>query len=324
MPVSSGEAGAVRRRPGGMRERLLDDRSRRGQLYALLGVTLFAGSIPMTKLAVDGFDPLVTATARAVMAGAIALPLLLVRRVPFPGRELRRALVYTTLGAVFGWPILIALALQRSSSAHTAVIAAFMPLMTALIAVLRTNERAPAQFWWAAATGTGALVLFSLSRGGGSGGGDLIADLMVVGAVVASSWCYVEGAGLTRAMPGWQVISWVVVIALPVTIPATAWLLAARGHEGAIPAHAYVGLAYIGFVSMYFGFWAWYRGLALAGVTKGSSIQQLQALMTLGLSAVLLGEHVGPLTVAAAIVVVASVLWAQRSRIVAPVPAEMD
>jgi drug/metabolite transporter (DMT)-like permease len=299
-------------------------RTRVGQLYALLGVTLFAGSIPMTKLAVDGFAPIVTATARAVMAGCIALPLLLIGRVSFPAYALRRQLIYTTMGAVFGWPILIALALQRSSSAHTAVIAAFMPLMTALIAVVRTSERAAPQFWWAAGTGTAALVAFSVSRGSGSSGGDIVADLFVVGAVVASSWCYVEGAGLTAAMPGWQVISWVVVIALPITIPVTVWMLVTHPHQGAIPGHAWVGLAYIGIVSMYFGFWAWYRGLALAGVTKGSSIQQLQALMTLGLSAWFLGERVEPSTLAAALVVVASVVWAQRSRIVPPVPTEMD
>lgn len=299
------------------------ERTRTGQLYALLGVTLFAASIPMTKLAVAGFDPVVTATARAVIAGCVALPLLLIRGVPFPRPALRKSLAYTTLGAVFGWPILIALALARSSSAHTAVIAAFMPLMTALIAVVRTNERAARQFWWAAGTGTAALVAFSLSRGGG-GSLDPVADLLVVGAVIASSWCYVEGAGLTRAMPGWQVISWVVVVALPVTVPVTAWLLITHPHEGAIPTRAFLGLAYIGVVSMYFGFWAWYRGLALAGVTKGSSIQQLQALMTLGMSAWFLGEKISLGTVVAAIVVVASVLWAQRSRIVAPVPAEMD
>jgi drug/metabolite transporter (DMT)-like permease len=198
-----------------------------------------------------------------------------------------------------------------------------MPLMTALIAVVRTNERAAPQFWWAAGTGTAALVAFSLTRGGG-GALDPVADLLVVGAVIASSWCYVEGAGLTRAMPGWQVISWVVVVALPVTIPVSTWLLLTHPHPGGIPARAYLGLAYIGIVSMYFGFWAWYRGLALAGVTKGSSIQQLQALMTLGMSAWFLGETISLGTVVAAVAVVASVLWAQRSRIVAPVPAEMD
>ena len=68
-----------------------------------------------------------------------------------------------------------------------------------------------------------ALVAFSLSRGGAEGG-DLVADLLVVGAVLSSSWCYVEGAAVSREVPGWQVISWVVVLALPITVPASIWL----------------------------------------------------------------------------------------------------
>src|SRR4051812_8087525 len=124
------------------------------------------------------------------------------------------------LGAVFGWPILLALALQRTTAAHAAVIAAFMPLTTALIAVLRTHERVSWQFWAAACAGTTALVAFALSRGG-AGDSDMVADLLVACAVVASSWCYVEGASVTRSMPGWQVISWVVVLALPLTVPAS-------------------------------------------------------------------------------------------------------
>lgn len=299
------------------------NRVHEGLAFALLGVTLFSASIPMTKWAVQGFHPVVTALARAAGAACIAAPILFVRRVPVPPRRLWRAFAYTALGAVFGWPILIALALQRSASAHVTVIAAFMPLMTALIAVIRTQERVGSQFWWAAGTGTAALVAFSLSRGGG-GPLDPVADLLVVGAVFASSWCYVEGAGLTREMPGWQVISWVVVLAAPVTLPLTAVLQAYLPHPHAPGTHAWVGLAYITVCSMYFGFWAWYRGLADAGVARGSTVQQLQSLMTLAWSVLLLGEHVGPTTIGAAVVVVASVLWAQRSRIVAPVPVELD
>ena len=189
---------------------------REGLVWAFAGVLMFSFSVPLTKVAVGGFSPFFTATGRAVIAGVLAAALLAVHRAPLPPAGQLRPLLYTMLGAVFGWPILLALALQRTTSAHVAVIAAFMPLMTALIAVLRTHERVSWQFWVAAGTGTAALVAFALSRGGGSDG-DLVADGLVVGAVIASSWCYVEGASVTRAMPGWQVISWVVVLALPVT-----------------------------------------------------------------------------------------------------------
>ncbi len=286
---------------------------RNGLWWAFFGVLLFSFSVPLTKIAVTGFDPFLTATGRAVIAGLLAGALLAARRIPFPERRHLTPIVFTMLGAVFGWPILLALALQRTTSAHVAVIAAFMPLTTALIAVLRTHERVSWQFWTAAGSGTAALVAFALSRGG-SGEGELAADLLVVGAVLASSWCYVEGASVTRSMPGWQVISWVVVLALPVTLPASIvlWVVTAQDHSPG--PDAWTSLVLLGVSSMYLGFFAWYRGLSLAGIARGGQMQQLQALLTLVWSALLLGEQVTPATVAAAAAVIASVVWAQRSR----------
>jgi drug/metabolite transporter (DMT)-like permease len=290
---------------------------REGLVWALLGVVLFSFSVPLTKLAVAGFDPFLTATGRAALAGALAVALLVWRRVPPPPRDQLRPLFVTMLGAVFGWPILLALALQRTTSAHAAVIAAFMPVTTALIAVLRTRERVSWQFWVAAGAGTMALLAFALSRGGAEGG-DLVADALVAGAVVSSSWCYVEGASVTKAMPGWQVISWVVVLALPITVPSSVaiWWATHAHHDPT--AGAWTSLVLLGVSSMYLGFFAWYRGLALAGIARGGQVQQLQALLTLVWSALLLGERVTRATVVAAVAVIVCVVWAQRAR----VPAE--
>lgn len=291
----------------------MDAVHRRGLAWALVGVLLFSFSLPLTKVAVGGFSPYFTATGRAVLAGVIAVGVLAAARVPWPAREHWRPLVYTMLGAVFGWPILLALALERTTSAHAAVIAAFMPLTTAVFAVTRAKERVPAQFWVAAAGGTAALVAFALSRGGAEGG-DWIADLLIVGAVLSSSWCYVEGAAISRAMPGWQVISWVVVIALPITIPASIVLWLVTHGDYSTTAIEWGALVLLGISSMYLGFFAWYRGLVLAGAAYGGQVQQLQALLTLLWSALLLGEVVSWGTVLAALAVVGFVAWGQRSR----------
>lgn len=298
----------------------MDRVHRAGLAWAFLGVLLFSFSLPLTKVAVGGFDPFLTATGRAVIAAMLAIALLAIRRVPWPPRSSIRPLLFTMLGAVFGWPILLALALQRTTSAHAAVIAAFMPLTTALFAVMRTHEKVPRQFWLAAGGGTLALVAFALSRGGAEGG-DLVADLLVVGAVLSSSWCYVEGAAVTKVMPGWQVISWVVVFALPVTLPVSLVLWWTTSADYDTTAMEWGALILLGVSSMYLGFFAWYRGLSLAGAAYGGQVQQLQALLTLLWSALLLGEQVTVATVAAALVVVVCVAWAQRSRrqvVVAP------
>lgn len=291
----------------------MDRIHRAGLAWAFVGVLLFSFSLPLTKVAVGGFDPFLTATGRAVIAGGIAVAVLGLRRGRWPARPQWRPLFYTMLGAVFGWPILLALALQRTTSAHAAVIAAFMPLTTAIFAVRRSHERVSRQFWLAAGCGTAALVLFALSRGGAAGG-DWIADILIVGAVLSSSWCYVEGASITKVMPGWQVISWVVVIALPVTVPATLALWWRTSAEYAPTPTEWMALLLLGVSSMYLGFFAWYRGLAMAGAAYGGQVQQLQALLTLLWSALLLGEVVTPQTFVAAVVVVLCAAWAQRSR----------
>ena len=286
---------------------------RTGLLWAFGGVVLFSFSVPLTKVAVGGFDPVLTATGRAVIAGLVAVAVLVVRRVPWPERRHLKPLLFTMLGAVFGWPILLAYALERTTSAHVAVIAAFMPLTTAIFAVLRFREPVTRSFWAASIVGTLALVGFALSRGGAEEG-DLVADLLVVGAVLASSWCYVEGAAVSRELPGWQVISWVVVLALPVTVPWTVWLWATTSADYAPTVAEWASLVALGLSSMYLGFFAWYRGLALAGTAYGGQVQQLQAPLTLLWSALFLGEVVTAAAVLATGVVVAATIWAQHSR----------
>lgn len=292
---------------------MIDQRHRVGLGWALIGVVLFSFSLPLTKVAVGGFSPFFTATGRAVIAGLLAIIVLAVRRVPWPGRAHLRPLLYTMAGAVFGWPILLALALERTTSAHAAVIAAFMPLATAMFAVMRSGERVPAAFWKASCVGTAALVAFAVSRGGLSGG-DLIADLLVVGAVLSSSWCYVEGAAISRVIPGWQVISWVVVLALPITLPASIILWWATSGDYATTQVQWLALIGLGVSSMYVANFAWYRGLALAGSAYGGQVQQLQAPLTLLWSVTLLGEPVTLMAAVTTVIVIASVLWAQRTR----------
>ena len=269
------------------RERLV------GLAIALVGVIGFSFSLPWTQMALESFSPFFTAFGRAAVAGVLAAIVLIVAKVKFPQRVFLRPLVITALGAVFGWPILIALALQRTTSAHAAVIAAVMPLVTALIAVLRTRERVTARFWQASGAGIVLLIWFTISRPGASEF-DPLADLLLIFAVFFSSWCYVEGAVLTKSFPGWQVISWVLVIALPITIPVSFWLASSGSVEWPPSGSALIGMTGISLVSMFLGFFAWYKGLSMAGIALGSQVQQLQAPLTVLWAAVLLGQPLAP------------------------------
>ena len=287
----------------------LSKTQRSGLFFAFIGVLAFSLSLPFTKLALKSFDPLFTAFARPIIAACLAIPLMFIFKVPALPRNLWRPTAFTALGAVFGWPILIAIALYRTTSAHVSVIAAVMPLVTAIIAVIMNKKHPGKSFWIASTLGTALLIFFSLSRGGTSSA-DLLTDLIIIGAVIASSYCYVEGAGLTNYLPGWQVISWVVVISLPIAIPGAIAVYGATSDQYTLHLDAVLGMLGIGLSSMYLGFFAWYRGLRDFGVAHGSQVQQLQAIMTLGWSALLLGETVTLTMVLSAIGIVLCVLWA--------------
>ena len=287
----------------------LSSRQKSGFGFALLGVFLFSASLPLTKLALQGYDPLFTAFARPIIAAVIAIPLMVKANALSLPRALWRPMVFTTLGAVFGWPIFIALALQRSTSAHIAVIAAVMPLVTAIIAVIKHKRHPGRSFWIASLLGTCLLIIFGLSRGGAKGENG-VADILTIIAVFASAYCYVEGAGLTAYMPGWQVISWIVILGTPLSLLGAMAVYTHTHQHYSFHWNAFLSLLGIGISSMYLGFFAWYRGLRDLGVAHGSQVQQLQAILTLGWSALFLHEHITLSTVLAALGIVLCVLWA--------------
>jgi drug/metabolite transporter (DMT)-like permease len=290
----------------------------RGIGYAFLGVLIFSFTLPMVKLALPAFSPWTLTFGRAALAGMLALVLLKRAGVAFPERKLIVPLLITAGGIVVGWPILTTLALQETTSAHAAVITAGLPLATAVLAAFRLHEKVPKVFWAAALVGTFTLVIYAWFNGGQEGS-SLKADLFLVGAVIAAAIGYAEGAILSKAMPGWQVVSWCVVLTLPLTMPyflISLWL----GREThSITAVSLLAFLFTAFGSMYFGFFAWYRGLSELGVARGSQVQLVQSLLTLLWSALLLGEIVTEKTLVAASVVVVCVAITQKVRLVSRV-----
>jgi drug/metabolite transporter (DMT)-like permease len=290
----------------------------RGLSYAFLGVLIFSFTLPMVKLALPGFSPWTLTFGRAALAGLLAAILLKRARVKFPDKKLIGPLLITAGGIVIGWPILTTLALTETTSAHAAVITAGLPLATAVLAVFRLHEKVPKVFWAAALVGTFTLVIYAWLNGGQEGS-SLKADLFLVGAVVAAAIGYAEGAILSKVMPGWQVVSWCVVLTLPLTMPyflISLWL----GREThSITSVSLLAFLFTAFGSMYFGFFAWYRGLSELGVARGSQVQLVQSLLTLLWSALLLGEIVTGKTLVAASVVVVCVAITQKVRLVSRV-----
>lgn len=278
-----------------------------GWVNGFLGVLIFSGSLPATRVAVESFDPIALTALRATIAGLLALPMLLLSRQPLPSKADLISLVTVALGVVVGFPLLTALALQHVTSAHAILFIGLLPMATALFGVLRAGDRPRPIFWLFAVLGSGVVVSYALAQVKGEG--NLVGDGLMLAAVVVCGFGYAEGARLSRHLGGWQVISWALVVSLPAMVVLSIVYWPDWGHA-TVPALA--SLAYVSLFSMLIGFIFWYRGLAIGGVAQVGQLQLLQPFFGLALAAGLLGETVGWQLVAVTLAVIGCVVGAKR------------
>ncbi len=285
---------------------LMNDRLS-GWLNGLAGVVIFSGSLPATRLAVVGLDPLFVTVARASFAAVIAMFFLFILKEKWPQKSDLPSLAITSIGVVLGFPLLTALALQYVTSAHSIVFIGLLPLSTAIFGVLRAKERPKPAFWLFSCLGSGLVAGFALSRGVEA---SPLGDGLMLAAIVICGLGYAEGGKLSRSLGGWQVICWALVLALPVMAPLV--IYAWPANPASIGISAWVGLGYVTVFSMLIGFIFWYRGLAKGGIASVGQLQLLQPFLGLIIAALLLGEDVEPMMIVATIGVVACVALARR------------
>ena len=289
-----------------------DRRARLGLWLGVLGMLVFAVTIPMTRLASGSaeapqLDPVFVAFGRAGVAGLLSVGYLLATRAPWPQRARWPQLAVTAAGNVIGWPLLLGLAVRHVDAMHASVIAGLMPLTTAALGALLLRQRASAGFWACALAGAALVVAFAAWRGAGR---LQTGDLLLLGAIVASSLGYVTGARLTigpHALTPEQTISWVLVLCLPLTLP----VLVLDWPAQSVRPSAWIGFAYVATCSMWMGFFAWYRGLSWGGTLRVSQVQLLQPFVSILLSVPVLGERLEPATLGFSLAVMACV-WLGR------------
>lgn len=285
----------------------MTEKAASGWLNGFIGVLIFSGSLPATRVAVLEFDPVFLTIARATIAGVLALCVLVLFKEKRPAKHQLLPLVIVAMGVVVGFPLLTALALQYVTSAHSIVFVGMLPLATAAFAVLRGGERPRPVFWLFSVLGSALVVGFAVSQGlTASPAGDILMLL----AILACGLGYAEGAKLSRTLGGWQVISWALVISLPVMAPL-AWYIAPPSFSGITPS-AWVSLAYVSIFSMLIGFVFWYRGLAQGGIAAVGQLQLLQPFFGLALAATLLHEHVSIAMLGVTIAVILCVVGAKK------------
>ncbi len=294
---------------------------RNGLLLGLLGVTIFAFSIPMTRLASGSsadpqLHPLFVAFGRAAVAGGCSILYLLAVRARRPTAADFLPLAFTALGVVVGWPVFLGLAVREVEAVHASVISGVLPLVTAMFAAWHLRQRPSAGFWLTAVVGCLLVVAYAVLRSAQlSGQVHLVwADLLLLLAVVSASAGYVSGARLSGRMPPAQVICWVLLLSLPLTVPVMI-ATAPTADSAPIRLSAWLGFFYLAIFSMWLGFFAWYRALAIGGTVRVSQVQLLQPFMSLLFCVPVLGEKLDVMTVGFSLAIIATVFWSRRQAV---------
>ena len=281
-------------------------RQSRGLALGFLGVVIFAMTLPMTRLAVGPasdpqLPPLFVTAGRAACAGLLSCSFLLTVGAPRPRRGHALGLAVCALGTVVGFPLFLSLALRHVDAMHGAVVTGVLPLATAVAAAIAYRQRPSAGFWVCACVGAALVLGFAIWKGAGR---LVLADLMLLASMASAAIGYVAGARLAEEMPAERVICWVLVASLPVTAP----VMLLTWPEHAVGAAAWGGFAYVTVFSMWLGFFAWYRGLALGGTVRVSQVQLVQPFLAMLFAVPILGERLDAATMAFALAVVATVV----------------
>lgn len=280
----------------------------KGLWLGLLGIVIFAVTLPMTRLAVGTpeapqMSGVFIALGRAVVAAALSALFLLATRAPLPQRRDWLPLAITAGGVVFGFPLFTSIAMRYVEAMHASVIVGVLPLATAAVGALLHRQRPSAGFWLCAALGSTLVVAFAVLRSGAAGLSIHFADGLLLAAMVCAAVGYGYGARLSQHMQAEHVICWALLISLPLTLP----LALLSWPDTPVRASAWAGFAYLGVFSMWLGFFAWYRGLALGGTVRVSQVQLVQPFLSMLFAVPLLGESLDAVTVGFGLAVIATV-----------------
>ncbi|WP_109478490.1 DMT family transporter [Paraburkholderia sp. C35] len=289
-------------------------RETQGMLLGLIGVMIFSLTLPMTRIVVAEFSPLLNGLGRALAAAVPAALLLAVRREKLPTWPQLKSLAVVSLGVIIAFPVFSAWAMKSVPASHGAVVNGLQPLCVAIYAALLSHERPSKAFWASAIAGSAIVVAFALQAGGGA---FQAGDLLMLVAVGSGALGYAEGARLARQIGGWQVICWALVVSAPFLAIPVAWLGWQQHitHPDPVALKTWLAFGYVTVFSQIIGFFAWYAGLAMGGTARGGQVQLLQIFFTMAFSVLFFGENVSPVTWIFAAAVIATVILGRKAAV---------
>ena len=281
-----------------------------GFLLGIVGVMCFSLTLPATSIAVAYFGTTVVGLGRTVIAAILVAIILIFRKEKLPSFRQFKSILIVALGAVLGFPLLTSWAMEYLPVSHGAVEVALLPLVTAGFAMLRAGEQPSLKYWLSSLIGSCAVIVYALILGFGQ---LHFADLALLAAVVLLGFSYAEGGKLAKELGSWQVIAWAILIAAPFfIIPVGLNFTQDMIHA---PMQAWISIIYLGVVSQFLAYVAWYSGMSLGGIARVSQIQYLQPFLMILFAAIFLNEAISFMTIGIAIIVLLSVIVGKNTKV---------
>lgn len=276
-------------------------------LIGFIGIFIFSLTLPVTKIAVQTFNPYFIAFARAALAGFLAAIYLFSIKVKIPTfREFRQFLI-VAIGVVFIFPLFINLAMTEGEASHAGVILGIMPLATVVAGVILFKERPSVGFWLSTLLGCLLVVTYAFINSQGS---LRFTDILLLIACIANGISYAVGGNLSRIVNAKEVISWSLVIALPINL--FFGILTFENSYFHADVIAWTSFLYLSIFSMFIGFFFWYGGMAIGGIAHVSQVQLLQPFCTLLASVILVSEPITAMNIIFASLVIATVIISRK------------
>ncbi|KAM3095172.1 DMT family transporter [Phormidesmis sp. 146-12] len=287
----------------------------KASLFGLLGVCGFGLTLPATKAAIPLFGVVAVGVGRAIIPGILSLLLLVITKSRKPTPRQARRLITVALGIVFGFPLFSAYAMESVPASHGAIVVGLIPLFTALFAVILAKEKPSLGYWISGLIGSSAIVLYSIDL---SGGVLHKADIALLFAVISAAFGYAEGARLAKEISSWRVICYALVFSLPIAIPLFCSTVTISSDHNVLS--AWIGFLYVSLISMFLAFFAWYRGLEMGGIAKIGQLQLLQPFVTIFAAAILFSERLSGEMFLVLAIVLTTVHFGRRSKVVRSEP----
>jgi drug/metabolite transporter (DMT)-like permease len=289
----------------------------KGFIYGFFGILIFSITPVATKIALGPNNSQLSAEfitfGRSTLAGFLSLSYLLTFKKKIPKKKdlLNFSTIAFCLSVVF--PLTLSFGLTYSTSIHAGVILAFLPLATAIFASFYFKQKASKSFWLCAFFGSIIVVIYILLHNENSNIIFEIShyDILFCIAVIAAAVGYNFGAKLTKVMTAPEVISWALVLAMPVHFGLAIYYFP----KIEINIISWLGFLYVAIFSQWIGFFAWYKGLDLGGAVRVSQIQLLMPFFTFAFSIYLLGETLDFVTIIFSIAIILLIYLSRKMAI---------